>query len=246
MTCNRCNQNENTPDLAFAQDVSYSGGYEQKSKDYAYQSNVSIHADYPTFEQVSDAQFNALVREIGFMNNRIATNQRNLISMGNMDKYFGDKVTEIDRRLAKLDAKPSGSGFTKNQIEGIVESYHGDDIERLYQNHKDQESRITDGYNERKDMQGKIEKMFNDHDNFYKTLGQLGDDNRVLGDKLVEAKNERDRIEAKIKTGSNDSGASCEWWDINCKINQGTEDIKNSAITLGVLGVGAYLLLKKM
>ena len=67
-TCTRHNQNMNTPSLNFAQE--------------SYQGNVSIHADYPMFEQVSQDQFNALLREIGATNSRVARNEVNLIKMG--------------------------------------------------------------------------------------------------------------------------------------------------------------------
>jgi len=230
-TCTRHNQNMNTPSLNFAQE--------------SYQGNVSIHADYPMFEQVSQDQFNALLREIGATNSRVARNEVNLIKMGKDMTIMGKNDTWFGTEITKLKNKPTGQGFTKSQIEGIVESYHGDDIKLLYDNHKSQESRITQGYEHRKSIDNKLENVFDEHKNIHENLTKLGNDTRVLGDKLVEAKNERDRIEAKIKTGGNDNNSECEWWDINCKINQGTEDIKNTALMLGAVGIGAFLLMRK-
>lgn len=243
MTCDRCNHNQNVPSLNYAQESDVNG----------YGSNVSIHADYPTFQQVSykggyqqvsDSQFNALIRELGATNSRVARNERNLIKMGNDMTIMGKNDIWFGNEITKLKNSPKGQGFTKSQIEGIIESYHGDDISRLDKIHGEQEKRITEGYQHRLSLDNKIEGMYKDHENFYKTLGQLGDDNRVLGDKLVEAKNERDRIESKI--GSSEGGKSeCEWYDISCHIGKGSNDIKNTALMLGAVGVGALLLMRK-
>ena len=54
-------QNENTPNLMFAQSSSFDD-------------NTSIHANYTQFEQVSDRQFTALLMEVGKINSQIQVN----------------------------------------------------------------------------------------------------------------------------------------------------------------------------
>ena len=195
-----------------------------------------------TFSQPTTAQFNALMMELGRTNMQVRTNSDNLMKMGKdmtimgkNDTWFGTEITKLKNLIST-----GGQGMNRQQVENIVENYHGDDIALLYRNHGEQESRITDGFNARKQIDMKIEKMFNDHDKFYTTLGELGKTDTTLGEKLVEAKNERDRIEAKIGQG----GKDCGFLGINCIFDNLLPNVSSTALLAGA-GVAAYLLLGK-
>lgn len=191
------------------------------------------------FSQVSNSD---LLLALQSTNRQVAKNSDNLVKMGKdmtimgkNDTYFGNAITNLDNQVRNLLSAGTG-GMSRQQVENIVEDYHGDDIEMLYTNHAEQENRITDGFNERKDIQGKVEKMFSDHDKFYATLGELGKTDTTLGEKLVEAKNERNRIEAKIGQG----GKDCGFLGINCLFDN-FNAISSTALLAGA-GLAAYLL----
>lgn len=196
------------------------------------------------FSQPTTAQFNALITAVGQTNRQVVKNSANLVKMGDdmeimgkNDTWFGTEITKLKNLIS---SGAVGQGMNRQQIENIVEDYHGDDIELLYRNHVEQENRITDGFNERKNIQGKVEKMFNDHDKFYATLGELGKTDTTLGEKLVEAKNERDRIEALIGQG----GKDCGFLGINCIFDNLLPNVSSTALLAGA-GLAAYLLLGK-
>ena len=199
------------------------------------------------FSQPTTSQFNELLRELGRTNMQVRTNSQNLVKMGNdmtimgkNDTYFGKAITDLDNAVRQIISQGTGSGMTQQQVENTIENYHGDDIALLYRNHAEQENRITDGFNARKQIDMKIEKMFNDHDKFYTTLGELGKTDTTLGEKLVEAKNERDRIESKIGQG----GKDCGFLGINCIFDNLLPNVSSTALLAGA-GVAAYLLLGK-
>ena len=205
------------------------------------------------FSQPTTAQFNALIQAVGQTNYQVAKNSDNLIKMGkDMTKigqdntYFGNAITNLDNAVRQIISQGTGSGMTRQQVENTIENYHGDDIALLYRNHAEQENRITDGFNARKQIDMKIEKMFNDHDKFYSTLGELGKTDTelgktdtILGNKLIEAKKERDRIEALI-----DNGKDCGFLGINCIFDNLLPNVSSTALLAGA-GVAAYLLLGK-
>ena len=66
------------------------------------------------------------------------------------------------------------SGFTKSDIRDIVEEYHGDDIERLYRIHKEQEGRITSAYDHRRSIESKVEANISKFPNIHTDLSSLG------------------------------------------------------------------------
>lgn len=238
MSCDSCtmraNQNMNTPNLMFAQE--------------SYQGNVSIHADYPQFEQVSQAQFTALLREIGATNSRVARNEVNLIKMGKDATKLGQDAIWFGKEITKLKSSPKGSGFTKSQIESILVDFYGDDISRLDRLHREQESRITDGFSHRKSIENKVDSAKAEHSDFHTKFSDFGDSIRTIGDKLDEAKSERDRLDSKIDGHSHGNGGTpeCAFYDIPCMLRKGAEDSVKQVAILGALGVGGYLLLKKM
>ena len=65
--------------------------------------------------------------------------------------------------------------LTQQQVEQIVEDYHGDDIALLYSNHTDQEGRITDAFNDRQRIDAKANATQAEHADFHTKLQSLGD-----------------------------------------------------------------------
>ena len=92
------------------------------------------------FSQVSDQQFTALIQAVGQTNSQVALNAKNLIKIGTDTTYFGNKVTEIDNRLDTnernlivmgddmtqigMDNTSMGNAITRidNAIKGILQS----------------------------------------------------------------------------------------------------------------------------
>ena len=122
MACSTCktvqwNKHDSAPYAMFEQNLTF-------------QDNKHDSAPYAMFEQSVLETDPQLYNIITTLLQRVTTNERNLINMGNTDTYFGNKVTEIDSRLAGLESRPSGQGWTKSQIEQIFIDYYGDDIQR--------------------------------------------------------------------------------------------------------------------
>jgi hypothetical protein len=143
------------------------------------------------FSQVSDSQFRGLVTAVGQTNSQVATNSRNLINMGrDMTKigqdntYFGTAITQLDTAVRRLISTGTGQGMTQQQVEQIVENYHGDDIALLYSNHADQEGRLTDAFNDRQMIDAKANATQAEHGKFNDTLTKIGKDMTDLGNSL--------------------------------------------------------------
>ena len=228
MLCGSCNsrdmQNKNTPNLMFAQSSSFDD-------------NTSIHANYTQFEQVSDRQFTALLMEVGKINSQIQVNNRNLIQMGRDMTKMGNDAVWFGNEITKLKSKPTGSGFTKVQIEDIIDGFHGDDISQLHENSSNLGIALQDAKTHRDLIEIKIDDGIIEHQDFHSKFDNLGI-------ALQEAKTHRDSLENKLESHSHGGGEkpTCEWYDIQCQINQG---VKGMAI-IGALGLGGYLVLKKL
>ena len=143
------------------------------------------------FSQVSDSQFRGLVTAVGQTNSQVATNSRNLVNMGrDMTKigqdntYFGTAITQLDTAVRRLISTGTGQGMTQQQVEQIVENYHGDDIALLYSNHADQEGRLTDAFNDRQMIDAKANATQAEHGKFNDTLTKIGKDMTDLGNSL--------------------------------------------------------------
>jgi hypothetical protein len=225
-TCTRSNQNPNTPNLNFAQQSTLN-----------FNDNKSISANYTKFEQVSQDQFNALITALGQTNSQVAKNSSNLVQAGKDMTKLGQDATWFGKEITALKNKPIGAGFTKSQVEGIIEDYHGDDINRLNLNHSEQEGRITKAYEHRTSIETKADNAKAEHITFHNNFDNIGI-------ALQDSKKHRDSIESKVDNHTHTDGgkSDCAIWDIQCQINKGISGIA----ILGALGVGGYLLLKKL
>ena len=64
---------------------------------------MNYQGEQVNFSQPTDAQFNALMMEVGRTNQQVRTNSQNLVKMGEdmtvmgkNDTYFGDSITRLD------------------------------------------------------------------------------------------------------------------------------------------------------
>jgi len=202
------------------------------------------------FSQPTDAQFRGLITAVGYTNSQVATNARNLVMMGKTDDYFGDKVTEIDNRLEpietsirkidnavrKLISTGTGGGMTQQQVVDIVEDYHGDDIALLYSNHAEQESRLTDAFNDRRMIDAKANSTQAEHGKFNNTLTKIGKDMTDLGKSLAG--------KAGVNhTHAGSGGKDCGMFGEKCIFDNLIPNVSSTAI-LAVGGIAAYFLLK--
>ena len=140
-----------------------------------------------TFSQPTTAQFNALMMELGRTNMQVRTNSDNLMKMGKdmtimgkNDTWFGTEITKLKNLIST-----GGQGMNRQQVENIVEDYHGDDIALFYSNHADQEQRLTDAFNDRQMIDAKANATQAEHGKFNDTLTKIGKDMTDLGKSLA-------------------------------------------------------------
>jgi hypothetical protein len=202
------------------------------------------------FSQPTDAQFNALITEVGRTNQQVRTNSVNLVNMGkdmttigvNMTKigqdntYFGKAITNLDTAVRQLISTGTGQGMTQQQVEQIVENYHGDDIALLYSNHEDQEQRLTDAFNDRRIIDAKANATQAEHGKFNDTLSKIGMDMTDLGKSLSG--------KAGINhTHNGGDPEDCGWFGEKCWFKNLLPNLSSTAI-VAVGGIAAYFLLK--
>jgi hypothetical protein len=269
-----------------------------QSKSRSFDDTTSIHASYSMFEQVSDQQFSALLMEVGRTNQQVHTNARNLVKIGEAmqrSKSHRDSIEgKVEKNRLELKKKLESSGFTKSQIESIIDNFHGYDIDLIHSNlislgnsqkaaksHRDSiEAKVGKGGGFNKSQIENIIRNFPDIKLIHSNLISLGDSQKAakkhrdsielktdeakaehssfhskfnnLGIALTEAKSHRDSIEDKVGNKS-DKGHShgggggedeCAWYDIFCKAGE-TVDETQKLMTIGLLGIGALVLLKR-
>ena len=148
-------------------------------------------------------------------------------------------IQALDDKVRQLISSGTGQGMTQQQVEQIVENYHGDDIALLYSNHADQEGRITDGFNDRRMIDAKANATQAEHGKFNDTLTKIGTDMTDLGKSLSG--------KAGVNhTHSGGGGKDCGWLGEKCWDNPFEKLFPTIPITAIVAagGIAAYFLLK--
>jgi hypothetical protein len=181
------------------------------------------------FSQPSDRAFNALIQAVGQTNYQVAINSKNLVKMGkDMTKigedntWFGKSITNLNNIVQKLISQGTGNGMSRQQVENIVEDYHGDDITLLHENSSSLGAAQQAAKIQRDSLEAKIQSNKDEHGYFHDTLTELGKHTHGNG---------------------NGNGKDCGWfgekcWDFDLGLG-------SSLTTMAAIGVGAYLLLKK-
>ena len=128
-------------------------------------------------------------------------------------------------------------GFSKSQIEKIIEDYHGDDVSLLHTNISGVGDAQTAAKTHRDSIEGKIDAATLEHATFWDEFSTLH----------TKHTNQEDRISQKSGIGHTHEGMGgskeCAWYDIGCKMNEGFAGLGKLAL-IGGLAVGGIWLLK--
>jgi len=149
----RDNQNPNEPNLPFSQTR------RQESHDYM------VKGDIP---------FPSGLGKIDGVKRFTESNANNYRRMGySVVLIGGTGGTTIPKPPKPIPTTTTG-GFSRTQIEKIIDAYHGDDIKRLDRIHGEQEGRITDAYDHRISIEDKVETGIAARNKIHNTLSDLG------------------------------------------------------------------------
>ena len=203
----RATQNPDTPDLPFAQEYP-----------------IHTQADIPI-------NFGQQVLSLSSLSNRAKScynitytsgqksTQSLSVSIANYYRLLGYKVVKCsDDTTIKPASSPH---WTKKEIEKIFIDYYGDDIKRLDRIHKEQEDRITAGYEHRMNIESKVEKNISAFTGIHTTLSDLGRSTTAVSSAL-----EAHKLEDSI--GGIGGGI-----------------LGGGMVSLAIVGIGAYLLLRR-
>jgi len=84
-------------------------------------------------------------------------------------------IQALDTAVRQIISKGTGGGMTRQQVEGIVEDYHGDDIALLHSNASSLGNSQKAAKLQRDSMEAKIQSNKDEHNYFHDTLQSLGD-----------------------------------------------------------------------
>ena len=122
-------------------------------------------------------------------------------------------------------------GFSKSQIEKIIEDYHGDDVSLLHTNISGVGVAQTAAKTHRDSIEGKIDAATLEHATFWDKFSTLH----------TKHTNQEDRISSHTHEGMGGSN-ECAWYDIGCKMNEGFAGLGKLALIGGLAVVGIFLL----
>ena len=123
-------------------------------------------------------------------------------------------------------------GFSKSQIEKIIEDYHGDDVSLLHTNISGVGDTQTAAKTHRDSIEGKIDAATLEHATFWDEFSTLH----------TKHTNQEDRISSHTHEGMG-GVKECAWYDIGCKMNEGFAGLGKLAL-IGGLAIGGIFLLK--
>ena len=220
----RAMQNPDEPDLPFAQSARPSGAMSLVS--------ARPSGKYVYYEYIVNGDSWVYGKKV---NEKVVLRESTAIQW----RMYGYTVEKVSQTKLDASGNPTGSsggstssgngGLSRSQVEGIIESYHGDDILRLDRIHKEQEGRITAGHEHRLSIEDKIDKAKAEHQNIWDSLGQKSDVSHFH----IGGGNETE------------NGKDCGW-DIGCHIDNFKEQIGGIAIIGGVVLVGYFLLKRRI
>tara|TARA_R110000787_G_scaffold224915_1_gene332919 strand:- start:21 stop:617 length:597 start_codon:yes stop_codon:yes gene_type:complete len=193
------------------------------------------------FQQVSDAQFRALITAVGQTNSQLAINSGNLISLGNSMQDAKKHRDSIERKvennitLIKTKSTGSGSGVSSGQVENIIEDFYGDDIALLHNNTTNLGVALQAAKIQRDAIDAKTISNKNEHIDFHNKFTTIGNDMTDLGIAL-DGKASKDHTHEG-------TGEDCGWFGEKCFLKNLFPSVPSTAI-LAVVGIGAFVLLK--
>jgi hypothetical protein len=83
-------------------------------------------------------------------------------------------IQQLDTAVRQIISQGTGSGMTRQQVEGIVEEYHGDDIALLHKNTISLGNSQQAAKTQRDSMEAKIKSNKDEHSDFHTKLTNLG------------------------------------------------------------------------
>ena len=147
-------------------------------------------------------------------------------------------IQALDTAVRQIISQGTGGGMTRQEVENIVEDYHGDDIALLHSNASSLGDSQKAAKKHRDNIESKAQGYKDEHSIFHTKL-------QSLGDSQTTAKTHRDSLESKIQSHSHDNGGGngcdCNFWDIPCQMGCGVEKI----IPYALIGGVALLALRK-
>ena len=84
-------------------------------------------------------------------------------------------IQQLDTAVRQIISQGTGGGMTRQQVENIVEDYHGDDIALLHHNSSSLGDSQKAAKIQRDSMEAKIKSNKDEHGYFHDTLTNLGD-----------------------------------------------------------------------
>jgi len=168
-------QNPDEPDLPFAQPMSITFRDMQNpdEPDLPFaQSSLSLSSlskrqTYYDYTVKGDIAFPFGLGKIDGVKRLTESNANNYRRMG----YSVVKVAGTGDILIPKPPRPTGNGTTSG---GYPKSYIDEHFDRLYKIHKEQEGRITDAWEHRKSIEGKVEKNISAFPDIHTKLTNLG------------------------------------------------------------------------
>ena len=181
------------------------------------------------FKQVSDAQFQWVLQEIG-------KNTQNLYKIGDSMKDSKQHRDSIERKVEdNITSIKTESGFNKSQVENIIEDFYGDDIELLHSNTTNLGVALQAAKIQRDAIDAKTISNKNEHIDFHNKFTTIGNDMTDLGIAL-DGKASKDHTHEG-------TGEDCGWFGEKCFLKNLFPSVPSTAI-LAVVGIGAFVLLK--
>tara|TARA_R100000963_G_scaffold30110_1_gene21360 strand:+ start:89 stop:730 length:642 start_codon:yes stop_codon:yes gene_type:complete len=83
-------------------------------------------------------------------------------------------IQQLDTAVRQIISQGTGGGMTRQQVENIVEEYHGDDIELLHNNAMSLGNSQQAAKAQRDSMEAKIQSNKDEHSDFHTKLTDLG------------------------------------------------------------------------
>ena len=140
-------------------------------------------------------------------------------------------IRALDSAVRDLIARGTG-GMTQQQVEQIVENYHGDDIALLHSNSMSLGNSQQAAKSQRDSMEAKIQSNKDEHGYFHDTVQSLGDS--------IKAHSNSPHNQGG---GNGGNGDDCGWFGEKCWFKDLLPTIPSTAI-LAAVGIGGYMLLK--
>ena len=233
----RAMQNPDEPDLPFAQSLlptMYRDMQNPDEPDLPFAQSARPSGKYVYYEYIVNGDSWVYGKKV---NAKVVLRETTAIQW----RMYGYTVEKVSQTKLDASGNPTGTtggstssgngGLSRSQVEGIIESYHGDDILRLDRIHKEQEGRITAGHEHRLSIEDKVNKAKAEHQNIWDSLGQKSDSSHV---------------HLPTWPTDNGNGNGCGTFDILCHIEKLKAQIGGVAIIGGVVLVGYFLLKRRI